>query len=98
MRWPNSARSKRRSARATGFWAGIRTHIEALNTRGVVLAKLHRFDEALASYDAALAAAPDRVDIEVNRGTALLELGRFDEAIAGFDGVACEPIPIMSWP
>ena len=43
--------------------------------------------EALASYDAALAAAPDRVDIEVNRGTALLDLNRYDEALASFDKV-----------
>jgi tetratricopeptide (TPR) repeat protein len=50
-----------------------------------VLTKLRRFPEALASYDAALAAAPDRVDIEVNRGTVLLELDRFDEALASFD-------------
>ena len=49
--------------------------------------KLRRFDEALASYDAALAIAPDRVDIEVNRGTALLDLERHDEALASFDKV-----------
>jgi tetratricopeptide (TPR) repeat protein len=67
-------------------------HIEALNTRGVVLAKLRRFEEALASYDAALAAAPDRVDIRINRGTTLLELDRFDEALASFDGaLAADP-------
>ncbi len=48
-------------------------------------AKLRRFSEALASYDAALAAAPDRVDVAVNRGSALLDLDRHDEAIACFD-------------
>jgi tetratricopeptide (TPR) repeat protein len=62
-------------------------HVDALNTRGVVLSKLRRFEEALASYDAALEAAPDRLDIEVNRGTALLELKRHDEALASYDKV-----------
>jgi tetratricopeptide (TPR) repeat protein len=64
---------------------GNRAHIEALNTRGVVLAKLRRFDEALASYDAALDAAPDRADILVNRGTTLLECDRYAEALESFD-------------
>ena len=50
-----------------------------------LLAKLRRYSEALASYDAALAAAPDRLDIEVNRGTVLLDLDRPDEAMAAFD-------------
>jgi tetratricopeptide (TPR) repeat protein len=67
-------------------------HIEALNTRGVVLTRLRRFAEALASYDAALAAAPDRIDIQINRGSALLELERYDEAIASFDqALAVDP-------
>ena len=59
---------------------------DALNTRGVVLGKLGRHAEALASYDAALEATI-RPDIEVNRGTALLNLDRIDEALACFDAV-----------
>ena len=59
---------------------------DALNTRGVVLGKLGRHAEALASYDAALATVA-RPDIEINRGTALLNLDRIDEALACFDGV-----------
>ena len=54
--------------------------------------KLRRPGDALASYDAALAAAPDRVEIQINRGTVLLDLDRIDEALAVFDKVvAREP-------
>ena len=64
----------------------------AMNTRGVVLGKLRRHEEALASYDAALAVAPVRADVMVNRGTALLDLDRIDEALASFDAaIAREP-------
>jgi Tfp pilus assembly protein PilF len=64
----------------------------ALNTRGVALGKLRRYEEALASYDAALAVAPERADIIINRGTTLLDLDRVDEALASFDAaIAREP-------
>ena len=46
----------------------------------------------MVSYDAALAAAPDRVEIQINRGTVLLDLDRIDEALSVFDKVvAREP-------
>jgi tetratricopeptide (TPR) repeat protein len=46
----------------------------------------------LASYDAALALAPNRCDVHVNRGTVLLNLDRIDEALLSFDkGLAVEP-------
>ena len=55
------------------------------NNRGNALRELKRFDEALASYDKALALKPDYAEALINRGNALLELKRFDEALASYD-------------
>src|SRR5262249_7771011 len=41
--------------------------------------------EAVASYDRALAIAPDSIDNWCNRGAALHELRRYDEALASYD-------------
>jgi tetratricopeptide (TPR) repeat protein len=46
---------------------------------------LKRLDEALASYDKALALKSDYVDAFNNRGVAPLELERLDEALASYD-------------
>src|SRR5262249_36245638 len=43
----------------------------AHNNRGVVLAEMQRREEAIASYEAAIALAPDYVDAVINRGNAL---------------------------
>jgi tetratricopeptide (TPR) repeat protein len=43
------------------------------------------FDEALASYDHALALKPDYFDALNNRGVTLHELRRFPEALASYD-------------
>jgi len=57
-----------------------------------VLGKLGRHEDALASYDAALAVAPERTDVMVNRGTTLLDLERIEEALACLDtAIAREP-------
>ena len=45
---------------------------------------LKRFDEALASYDRALALWPDDAEALTNRGVTLNTLGRFDEALANY--------------
>ncbi len=58
---------------------------KAYCNRGVVLQALNRFDEALASYDEAIALNPDNAEVHSNRGNALLELGRFDDAVASYD-------------
>jgi hypothetical protein len=41
---------------------------------------LHRYPEALAAYDAALAAVPDRADLQLSRGICLLRMGQWREA------------------
>jgi tetratricopeptide (TPR) repeat protein len=49
------------------------------------LHRLRRFEEALASYDAALAARPDYAEALANRGATLYELARFDAASASYE-------------
>ena len=46
---------------------------------------LKRLEEALASYDKALALKPDFAEAYNNRGNALKELKRLDEALASYD-------------
>ena len=51
-----------------------------------------RLEEALASYDSALAARPDYAGALVNRGVTLHDLKRFDEALASYDrAIAMRP-------
>ena len=56
-----------------------------LNNRGNVLWALNRRDEALQSYDRALALNPDDLSTLKDRGTALLNSDRSEEALAWFD-------------
>jgi Tfp pilus assembly protein PilF len=51
---------------------------------------LERFEEAVASYDRALAAQPHYAEALSNRGNALYELQRFDEAVSSFDRALVE--------
>ena len=60
-------------------------YAEALSNRGVTLSELKRFEEALASYDLALALRPDHAEALSNRGVTLMELKRFKEALASYD-------------
>lgn len=53
--------------------------------RGVSLARSQRNEEALAQFDAALAANPRHGDAAFNRAMALHNLRRLPEAIAGFE-------------
>ena len=55
------------------------------NNRGNALWQLKRFEEALASFDKALAIKPDFAEAPNNRGNALLELKRAGEALASYD-------------
>ena len=58
----------------------------------MALHKLKRFDDALASYDRAIALAPDYAEAYANRGVTLEELKRFDEAVASYDrAIALRP-------
>ncbi|HEX3952330.1 MAG TPA: tetratricopeptide repeat protein [Stellaceae bacterium] len=52
---------------------------------GLVLARQARFDEALTSYDAALALQPDNSLALVNRGNALLAAGKPGKALLSYD-------------
>ena len=62
------------------------------NNRANALKNLGRFDEALASYDRALAIIPGYADALYNRGVTLQELGRFDEAVDSYDrALAIQP-------
>src|SRR5262249_28341355 len=65
---------------------------EAFSNRGNALTELKRFDEALASYDKAIALKPDYAEAFSNRGTALKDLKRLDEALASYDkAIALKP-------
>ena len=52
---------------------------------GLVLQSLKRLDEAVASYDRALALKPDFAEALNNLGTTLQALARFDEALESYD-------------
>ena len=60
-------------------------YAEALNNRGNALQDLKRPEEALASYDKALAIRPDYAEALNNRGKALQDLKRPEEALASYD-------------
>ena len=60
-------------------------HAETLYNRGGVLKALKRYDDALASYDRALAIKPKFAEALNNRGGVLRDLERYDEALASFD-------------
>jgi tetratricopeptide (TPR) repeat protein len=58
-----------------------------INNRAGMLHELKRHDEALVSYDRALALRPDYADALNNRGITLQALGRHAEALASYDAV-----------
>jgi tetratricopeptide (TPR) repeat protein len=62
------------------------------NNRGVALQMMKRFEEALASYDKAIALKSDYANAHFNRGTALKNLNRREDALASYDqALACKP-------
>jgi Flp pilus assembly protein TadD len=65
---------------------------EALHMLAVVQTRLGRRNDALASYERALAMRPDHAAALNNRGVVLQELKRFDEALASYDkAIAVDP-------
>ncbi|HEY2227481.1 MAG TPA: tetratricopeptide repeat protein [Xanthobacteraceae bacterium] len=60
---------------------------EALFARGNALREQRRYDEALTSYDQALALAPDHAEALLTRGNALQALRRSAQALASYDKV-----------
>lgn len=64
---------------------------QALNNRGVVLELLRRDDEALASYDRAIALNPGFAVVHNTRGVLLERLGRTDEALISYEkSISCD--------
>jgi tetratricopeptide (TPR) repeat protein len=58
----------------------------------LILAKLKRFAEALASYERALAIQPNFGEAHSNSGNVLIALMRYDDALASFDrAIAARP-------
>jgi protein O-GlcNAc transferase len=62
-------------------------HVEALNLLGVVLGRLGRNTEAIASFDRALAAAPNSAEAWYGRGMTLLAMNRPQQAIKSLERV-----------
>jgi tetratricopeptide (TPR) repeat protein len=60
-------------------------YFDALHLIAVINARQRRFDEALTSYDRALAVQRNHAGVLCNRGATLHELRRFDEALASYD-------------
>jgi tetratricopeptide (TPR) repeat protein len=68
------------------------------DTEGVNFANLGRYEEAVASYDRAIAINPDYVDAWHNRGNALFRLNRKKEAVASYDkAIAINPDYVDAW-
>jgi predicted O-linked N-acetylglucosamine transferase (SPINDLY family) len=59
--------------------------IDAQMARGVARMSLHRFDDALADFDAIIAADPENAGAWNNRGCTLQGMNRNDEALACFE-------------
>src|SRR5262249_28266520 len=65
---------------------------EAHNNRGAALHELNRFEEAIASYDKAIAPKPNYAEAHNNRGAALNALKRHEEALASYErAIALKP-------
>jgi protein O-GlcNAc transferase len=70
----------------------------AHNNRGAALKALRRLDEALASYDKAIALKGDYADAFHNRANVLRDLKRFDEALASYDkALAVQPTAVETY-
>jgi tetratricopeptide (TPR) repeat protein len=72
-----------RAIAQVGDLGGDHSHFHA--NLGLALAGLKRFDEALASFERALAARSDYAEALCHRGDTLRQLGRLDEALASYD-------------
>jgi tetratricopeptide (TPR) repeat protein/SAM-dependent methyltransferase len=78
--------------------ASDRRQPRAENLLGMALSRVGRQQDALASFERAIADAPDFADAHGNRASALMELGRFEEARADYErAVALQPDSIGDW-
>ncbi len=70
----------------------------AHNLLGMALNALERREEALASFDSAIACAPALAEAHGNRGDVLLDLGRTAEAVQSYDlALAVAPDSVETW-
>jgi tetratricopeptide (TPR) repeat protein len=60
-------------------------HASAWFNKGVVLGRMGRYDEELASFERALELQPDDADTWGNKGVVLGGMGRYEEALASFE-------------
>ena len=75
-----------------GARARIRTQARIHKLLGMALAHLGRNEEALASFDRALALGPATAGLHGSRADALVALGRLDEAVQSYDrALALDP-------
>jgi tetratricopeptide (TPR) repeat protein len=75
----------------------VNCHAAALNNRVNMLHEFKRFDQALASYDRALALQPNYAEAFYNRGVTLQELTRISSADLPL-GRECEGLVLAaSW-
>ncbi len=63
----------------------ILTHATAFSVKGIILAKLRRYEEAFTAYGQALKLHPTNALTLYHRGLAFAELGRHEEALATFE-------------
>jgi len=82
---------------------GKSIHIDSSNpvaylNRGAILQELEQWEEALASYEQALALHPAFAAVYFNRGNALQSLQRLDEALASYNqAIAIQPDYHDAW-
>jgi Flp pilus assembly protein TadD len=82
---------------ALGYRKDLRKALYTLEI-GNVLDELGRNEEAIASYDRAVAIKPDLHEAWNNRGSALFNLGRNEEAIASYDrALQIKPDDHQAW-
>jgi serine/threonine protein kinase len=69
-----------------------------LNSEGICLSDLGRYDEAIECFDRALRYAPRWVNLWANKGRALRALGRHGEALQCYDrAIECSPNEPTPW-
>ncbi|MEQ9371918.1 MAG: tetratricopeptide repeat protein [Coleofasciculus chthonoplastes F3-SA18-01] len=71
---------------------------DAWNNRGVALAELREYEQAIANYDQAIQINSDFHNACHNRGVALFRLGDYEQAIASFDqAIQIKPDLHQAW-
>ena len=72
--------------------ASKKDSFDALHLLAAIQLTLGRWNDALVSYDRAVAMRPDQAGLLCNRGVALDNLGKFEEALASYDrAIAVRP-------